>query len=116
LIALRELQERGCLAAGYRLSGTIVDHVCCRHLYGDDRLLTVWPDEGHVTVVALGRHDGSALDVYDALLNALGLDIPDAERDKPPCCGKDDLPPVEPQLASEIADAVERHVGRQRGR
>jgi prevent-host-death family protein len=76
------------LAAGYCLSGAMVNHVCCRHLYGDDRLLTVWPDEGHVTVVALGHHDGSALDVYDALLNALGLEIPDAERDKPSCCGR----------------------------
>lgn len=34
LVALR---ARGCAVAGYRLAVAVLDHVCCRHLYGDDR-------------------------------------------------------------------------------
>lgn len=29
---------RGCEEAGYRLAGTPLDHICCRHLYGTDRM------------------------------------------------------------------------------
>ncbi len=34
---------RGCEEAGYRLAGAPLDHICCRHLYGNDRMLTAWP-------------------------------------------------------------------------
>ncbi|HEV2068469.1 MAG TPA: hypothetical protein VGR26_01600 [Acidimicrobiales bacterium] len=80
-VALGELRDRGCDAAGYRLSGEVIEHVCCRHLYGTDRVLTVWPADDHAVVIAIGRHDESAADVYSTLLDALELEVPDAERE-----------------------------------
>lgn len=73
------------MAAGYRLAGEVLDHVCCRHLYGVDRMLTVWPAIDHAVVIAVGHHDESAQDVYAALLEALELDVLADEREKPPC-------------------------------
>lgn len=70
---MAELRDRGCEAAGYRLAGAQMDHVCARHLYGDDRMLTAWPAEDHAVVVAVGRHDQSSEDVYTVLLMHLGL-------------------------------------------
>lgn len=35
------------------LAGEVLDHVCC--LYGDDRMLSVWPSPDHVVVIAVGR-------------------------------------------------------------
>ena len=105
---LAELRDRGCEAAGYRLAGAQLDHVCARHLYGDDRMLSAWPAEDHAVVVAVGRHDQSSEDVYSLLLEALGLKIPDDEREKPPCCGNAGQPFSDPEVAADIANAIER--------
>jgi hypothetical protein len=64
--ALAALSDHGCEAAGYRLADAQLDHVCCRHLYGSDRMLTVWPAEDHAVVIAVGSHDQSTEDVYTA--------------------------------------------------
>ena len=84
---LGELRARGCEAGGYRLAGVVVNHLCCRHLYATDR---------------------SDSDVYATLLVAIDRDVPAAEREKPPCCDEDGLPPVDPEGASEVADALQR--------
>lgn len=94
-----------------RLSGEVIEHVCCRHLYGTDRVLTVWLADDHAVVIAIGRHDESADDVYSGLLDALELEVPDAEREKPPCCDDTGRPPSDEHGAAVIAEAVER-VGR----
>ncbi len=60
--------------------------MCCRHLYGNDRLLTVWLAADHAVVVAVGPHDRSSADLHTQLLNALELEVPDPGRSKPPCC------------------------------
>jgi Flp pilus assembly protein CpaB len=39
-------------------------------------MLTVWPATDHAVVIAVGRHDELAQDVYAALLDALELDVP----------------------------------------
>jgi hypothetical protein len=115
--ALAELRDRGCEAAGYRLSGAVLDHVCCRHLYGADRLLTVWHAEDHATVIAVGPHDQTSGDVYAALLEALDLDMNDEERRKPPCCDDEGQPPSDQDVAEVISDAIDRAaVGTRRGR
>lgn len=98
---------RGCEAAGYRLAGVSLDHVCCRHLYGTDRLLTVWRGDDDAVVLLVGHHDRRALDVYDLLLGALGLELSAEQRMKPPCCGPDESPPVDQQLVASITAAVE---------
>ena len=106
--ALHDLLARGCEAAGYRLSGSALEHVCSRHLYADDRMLTAWPTEQSAVVVAIGRHDRSVSGVYDLLMEHLGLETIKAERSKPPCCGEDGLPPVDQGLSASLVDALNR--------
>jgi len=55
--------------------------VCCRHLYGSDRLLTAAPE--HAAILAVGPHDQSALDVYELLLAAVVVEVPAEERSQP---------------------------------
>ena len=95
------------MAAGYRLSGGDLEYVYCRHLYGNDRTLTAWPGVDHAVVLAVGPHDRSSTDVYDILLGALDLAVPDDERNKPPCCDEDGAAPTDTETASIIVDAVE---------
>ena len=83
-----ELEDRGCEAAGYRLSGDVVDHVCCRHLYGEDRMLIAWPARDQAIVVLVERHDRSTADVYLQLLAALTITALGEERERPPCCDR----------------------------
>jgi hypothetical protein len=85
-----------------------MDHVCARHLYGDDRMLTVWAAPDHAVVVAIGRHDRSTEDVYSLLLDALGLDVADDEREKPSCCDDAGQPPADPDVAADVANAIQR--------
>jgi len=103
-----DLEDRGCEAAGYRLSGDVVDHICCRHLYGPDRMLVAWPAEDRAIVVLVARHDGAANDIYRQLLGALDVAVPEDERAKPPCCDETGQPPADSDLALDIAEAVER--------
>ena len=74
-------------------------------------MLTVWPAEDRAVVIAIGRHDESAADVYSTLLDALELEVSDAEREKSPCCDDAGRPPSDEHVATVIAEAVER-VGR----
>jgi hypothetical protein len=104
---VRELLNLGCAAGGYRLAGTVLDHVCCRHLYGTDRMLTAWSAHDEAVILLVGPHDRSPLDVYDQLLSALGLQQTEAERAKPACCEEDLDPPVDSDLSSSIVNAVE---------
>lgn len=97
------------MAAGYRLAGAGLDRICSRHLYGDERMLVAWPGEDHAIMIAIGRHDRSSDDVYDVLLDHLGLEAVEAEREKPPCCDDEGRPPADPNVATDIVDAVECH-------
>lgn len=111
LRVLNEVEHRGCRAAGYRLTGDTLDHICCRHLYGSDRVLTMWEDEDHAVVVLIGRHDRTTTDVYGTLIDALGMEFPESGRSKPSCCGDDGLPPVDEQLVEAVTEAV-RELGK----
>jgi hypothetical protein len=77
-------------------------------LYGADRLLTVWHTDDRATVIAVGPHDGTAADVYAALLEALELEMPDDERRKPSCCDDDGGAPSGEEVATLISEAIER--------
>lgn len=91
--------------------------MCSRHLYGADRMLTAWPTDDDVIVLAIARHDATAEDVYATLLAALDLTVPEEERQKPPCCDDEGNPPADEAIALEIADALTRHThARRRGR
>lgn len=114
LRTIGELEDRGCEAAGYRLAGDELDHICCRHLYGDDRLLTVWPGDEHAVVILVARHSPEPGGVYDQLLESLDIDMPPDERDKPPCCDEEGEPPADSDVANAVADAVEQSARRRR--
>jgi len=81
---IEELLAQRCKAAGYRLAGSPLDHICCRHLDGSDRMLTAWLDSDHVVILGVGPHNRSATDVYLTVLDTLGIDMPPDERTKPP--------------------------------
>lgn len=106
----------GCDAAGYRLAGAGLEQVCCRHLYGRDRLLITWPSRTHAVVLAVGPHDRTASDIYELLLTALALEVSTAERSKPPCCDELGEPPVNRKIAEALADAVAALASRGRRR
>ena len=79
-------------------------------------MLTVWLEADHAVVIAVGRHDETADDIYAALLDALELDVPDDERLKPPCCDDDGLPPADEEVAMAVSDALESRSRRTRRR
>ncbi len=105
-VAIDELRSGGCERAGYRLTGAVLKQVCCRHLYGDDRLLTTWPADDHAVIILVGPHKGRAGGVYGVLMEVLGLEVIEEERSKPPCCEPDGIPPVDASAAESIVDAV----------
>ena len=107
---------RGCQEAGYRLAGAPLDHVCCRHLYGNDRILTAWPAADSVVILAVGPHDRSAQDIYELLLAAIEVAVPAQERSKPPCCDELGEPPADVALAQALALAVSALAPRRRSR
>lgn len=108
--------QRGCVAAGYRLAGVDLEHICCRHLYGNDRMLVTWPTATKAVVLAVGPHDRSASDIYELLLEALALKVPTTERNKPPCCDELGEPPVDEGIAENLAAAIAALVPRGRHR
>lgn len=107
---------RGCEEAGYRLAGAPLDHVCCRHLYGTDRMLTAWPASDQAVILAVGPHDRSVQDVYELLLAAVAVAVPAQERTKPPCCDELGAPPADAALAEALAAAVSALAPGRRGR
>lgn len=72
-------------------------------------MLTAWPADDEVIVLAIARHDTTAENVYATLLAALDLDVPEEERQKPPCCDDKGNPPADEAVALEIVDALTRH-------
>jgi len=71
-------------------------------------MLTVWVTATHAAVVVIGPHDQSDDDVYALLLEALELDVPDTERDKPPCCDEEGTAPADEGVSMDIVDAIDR--------
>lgn len=106
--ALRALERSGCEAAGYRLTGPILDRLCMVHLYGSWRLLLAFSEPDLAVVIDIGEHLASDphRDVYTLLYEALGTEPSQEVRTKPPCC--DDatgMPPVTAQLVDDLTDA-----------
>lgn len=69
-------------------------------------MLAAWLAEDHAVVLAVGRHNETSEDVYVALLDRLDLAAPSEEREKPPCCDEEGLPPVDLDLATAIVEAI----------
>jgi predicted transcriptional regulator len=62
------------------------------------------------------RTTGSVQDVYELLLAAVAVEVPDQERTKRPCCDELGEPPADAALAGALAAAVSALAPGRRGR
>jgi hypothetical protein len=107
--ALVRLEAEGCAAADYRLTGVVVDRICALHLYGSYRALICFPEGDRVVVALVAEHArGTAGDAYGSLYAMLGIAEPTERRTKPPCCGDDGEPPVDPEVADRLFLAAKK--------
>ena len=91
------LRSEGCSAGGYRLAAADGDDypLCCRHLAYAWRMFTAFPDDEHIVIVALDKHDrkhNPAAVLAEALpsLATVGR----RRSRKPPCCEEPSDPPA----------------------
>lgn len=76
------------------------------HLWGTWRLLLAFPEPKVVVIIDIGEHlaHDPGRDIYWRLYEAVGMEPPDAARDKPACC--DDLgPPSDTGEVDRLRDA-----------
>ncbi len=107
--AVIDFAHRGCAAAHYRLTGEVVEHVCCRHLYGSWRLLAAFPDDRTVVVLDVAQHTNKRdTDVYLRLFDILNIEQPARPRTKPPCCTPNAEPPIDADLLEGLSVLAKR--------
>jgi hypothetical protein len=114
--AVRALEQRleqlGCAAGQYRLSGAGVDKLCCTHLAGVSepwRVIFGFPEPDEIAILQIGLHDERrGLDVYADMYGQLGLDEPPTgPRTKPPCCSDDPAGMVDLELFDRVMGRLE---------
>jgi len=90
------LVNEGCRALAYRLTGKEpLPRLCVQHLRAHDRVVVAF--EGPTAwVLLVGPHDEGSrrADVYTALYQLAGVDLPEMPRTKPPCRDEDDNRPL----------------------
>lgn len=101
ILAVQDIRQRGCQAAGVRLAGEQLSSICRLDLYGAWRLLTVFEAPDRCVLLLVAEHARSA-NPYQLLYTALGIDEPDQPRTKPPCCDSEGQPPVAPDLIARF--------------
>ena len=104
--AVADLKGRGCRAGGHRLADvTGGDYpLCARHLYGEWRMFTAYPDSATVVIVAVDRHTESSNPAGKLSEVFPGLSPTGRRRsDKPPCC---DDPSKPPQVSPALREAL----------
>ncbi len=99
------LANEGSRALAYRLTGhEPLPRLCVQHLRAKDRVVVAF--EGATAwVLLVGPHDEGdrRADVYTALYQLAGVDLPETPRTKPPCCDEDDQPPgVDGQVLDDL--------------
>ena len=90
------LANEGCRALAYRLTGDEpLPRLCVQHLRAHDRVV-VTIEGSTAWVLLVGPHDEGSrrADVYTALYQLAGVDLPEEPRTKPPCCDEDEQPPA----------------------
>ena len=98
------LANEGCRALAYRLTGAepLPGHV--QHLRAKGRVVVAF-DGPTAWVLLVGPHEEGdrRTDVYTALYQLGGVDLPETPRSKPPCCDEDDQPPtVDGQVLDDL--------------
>lgn len=101
LLAVDDIRQRGCAAAGVRLAGEQLSAVCRLDLYGAWRLLTTFEAPDRCILLLVAEHTRSA-NPYQLLYEALGIDEPEEPRSKPACCDSEGQPPVAPDLVQRF--------------
>lgn len=116
MAAVDALERVGCDAAGYRLSGEGLDRLCSVHLWGHWRMLIAFPEPAVAVVLDIGEHlaHDPARDIYQRLYEAVGMETPDAVRDKPACCDEAG-PPADSAEVERLRDAFKELTRRRRG-
>jgi hypothetical protein len=101
ILAVEDIRQRGCAAAGVRLAGEELSGICRLDLYGAWRLLTVFEDPDRCVLLLVAEHTRSA-NPYQLLYIALGINEPDEPRTKPTCCDSEGQPPIAPDLVARF--------------
>jgi hypothetical protein len=86
---LDDLEQRGCAALDYRLTGPApIDSICIKHLWGQDRAVVTFrtPGEAWILLVAPHNDQDPEMDVYQELYRLAGQTTPTGKRTKPSCC------------------------------
>ena len=99
------LVNEGCRTLAYRLTGDEpLPRLCVQHLRAKDRVVVTFEGPS-AWVLLVGPHDEDdrRADIYTALYERAGVDLPETPRTKPPCCDEDDRPPaVDGQVLDEL--------------
>ena len=85
LLAVDDIRQRGCAAAGVRLTGAGLSAICRLDLYGAWRLLTVFEAADRCVLLLVAEHTRSE-NPYRLIYAALGISEPGGPRTKPACC------------------------------
>jgi hypothetical protein len=101
IVAVEEIRQRGCAAAGVRLAGGELSGICRLDLYGAWRLLTVFEEQDRCVLLLVAEHTRSA-NPYRLLYVALGIGEPDEPRTKPTCCDSAGRPPIAPDVVARF--------------
>ncbi|HEX5302111.1 MAG TPA: hypothetical protein VFW50_34480 [Streptosporangiaceae bacterium] len=101
VLAVEDIRQRGCAAAGVRLAGEALAGICWLDLYGAWRLLTVFEAPDRCVLLLVAEHTRTA-NPYRLLYTALGIDEPQEPRTKPSCCDDEGKPPIDPDLAGQF--------------
>ncbi|MFH9348173.1 hypothetical protein [Kitasatospora sp. NPDC017646] len=114
-----DLEQRGCGALDYRLTGPApVDRMCVKHLFGNLRAIVAFDGDGTAWIVMVGPHDEQdpERNVYARLWKLIGLDAPpEGKRTKPRCCSAAGLAPMDEGTVQDLVDRC-RDLARRRRR
>ncbi len=104
-----ELKNEGCTKGGYKLKASDGSDfpMCCRHLFRDLRMFTVYASDGDIWITHVDQHNASSnphaeiAERFPALAS-----IGRRRADKPPCC----LDPLDPPVVSDKTRVFLEHV------
>ncbi|WP_164701489.1 hypothetical protein [Modestobacter sp. KNN46-3] len=117
--AIREIEQHGCAALDYRLSGSdLLERLCVKHLRGPGRLVVCFAEPELAWLLLVGEHtDDPGRNVYDMLYVLVDHEPePNTGRSKPSCCEDGHAPLVEDPLVDDLVDRTRDLLGRRRSR
>lgn len=102
----RNLRDRGCHAADYRLTGETLERLCAIQIggvTGNWRIVIAFPEPDAVVLLYVGQHnERRGLNIYQDLYTVLGIAEPRSPRSKPSCCDEEGNPPINGDVLERI--------------